>query len=103
MDIAKDLSVFATLFKVDENPELGMWLLYLTIVVLAIIVYKLGFAIKLPIAKSAVIYLFLILGCAVLTLLGVVLPIAEGLIVAALILIIYKIRLYQQKKLNEKM
>lgn len=36
--------LFAALYKVDENPEKGMWMLYLTIVVLSIIVYKLGFA-----------------------------------------------------------
>ncbi|MED0769806.1 YlaH-like family protein, partial [Bacillus atrophaeus] len=34
----------------------------------------------------------------VLTFLGVFLPVAEGLVVAALILIIYKIRLHQSKK-----
>lgn len=49
------LSFFAALYKVDENPEPGMWLLYLTIVVLSVIVYRLGFARKLPALKSAVI------------------------------------------------
>jgi hypothetical protein len=80
-----------------------MWLLYLTIVALSIIVYKLGFARKLPLAKSLVIYSFLILGCTVLTFFGVFLPIAEGLLVAALILIIYKIRLHQSKKQQTEM
>ncbi|MEF7561967.1 YlaH-like family protein [Bacillus infantis] len=96
--IAERLSFFAALYKVDENPELGMWMLYITIILLSVVVFKLGFAKKLPLAKSAVIYLFLILGCTVLTFLGVFLPIGEGLVVAALILIIYKIRLHQQKK-----
>ncbi|AGX03700.1 MULTISPECIES: YlaH-like family protein [Bacillaceae] len=96
--IAERLSFFAALYKVDENPELGMWMLYITIILLCVVVFKLGFAKKLPLAKSAVIYLFLILGCTVLTFLGVFLPIGEGLVVAALILIIYKIRLHQQKK-----
>ncbi|MCA1041037.1 YlaH-like family protein [Bacillus infantis] len=98
MNVAERLSFFAALYKVDENPELGMWLLYITIILLCVVVFKLGFAKKLPLAKSAVIYLFLILGCTVLTFLGVFLPIGEGLVVAALILIIYKIRLHQQKK-----
>ncbi|MGD6856207.1 YlaH-like family protein [Bacillus infantis] len=96
--IAERLSFFAALYKVDENPESGMWMLYITIILLCVVVFKLGFAKKLPLAKSAVIYLFLILGCTVLTFLGVFLPIGEGLVVAALILIIYKIRLHQQKK-----
>ncbi|KOP81934.1 hypothetical protein AMS60_05205 [Bacillus sp. FJAT-21945] len=101
-DVNESLSFFAALFKVQENSEVGMWLLYLTIVVLCIIVFKLGFAKKLPIAKSIIIYLFLILGCTILTFFAVFLPIAEGLVIAALILIIYKIRLHQTKKLEGK-
>jgi hypothetical protein len=92
------LSFFASLYNVVENPVLGMWLLYLTILALSILVYKLGFALKLPILKSAIIYLFLALGGTVLTFLGIFLPVAEGLVVAALILIIYKIRLRRHKQ-----
>ncbi len=88
------LTFFASLYQVDKNPELGMWLLYLTICLLSIIVYKLGFARKLPLLKSLIVYTFLILGCTILSFLGVFLPIAEGLIVAALILIIYRVRRY---------
>ncbi|RBP95083.1 YlaH-like protein [Cytobacillus firmus] len=102
MDVSQRLSFFAALFKVDENPTTGMWLLYITIVLLSILVFKLGFAKKLPIIKSAVIYTFLILGCTMLTFLGVFLPVAEGLVVAALILIVYKIRLHQEKKEQAK-
>ncbi|WP_066289574.1 YlaH-like family protein [Bacillus sp. FJAT-29937] len=102
VDINERLSFFAALFKVQENSTLGMWMLYLTIILLCIIVFKLGFAKKLPLAKSAVIYLFLILGCTVLTFFAVFLPITEGLVVAALILIIYKIRLHQSKKQEGK-
>lgn len=98
MVISDELSFFAALFRVDTNPTVGMWLLYITIVGLSIVVYKLGFAQKLPILKSAVIYFFLALGGTVLTFLGISLPIAEGLVVAALILIVYKIRLHQSKK-----
>ncbi|MBP2239979.1 glucan phosphoethanolaminetransferase (alkaline phosphatase superfamily) [Cytobacillus eiseniae] len=98
MDVTSRLSFFAALFKVQENSDVGMWMLYLTIVVLCIIVFKLGFAKKLPIVKSIVIYLFLIFGCTILTFFAVFLPITEGLLVAALILIIYKIRLQQTKK-----
>ncbi|KAB2337364.1 hypothetical protein F7731_07065 [Cytobacillus depressus] len=102
VDVNERLSFFAALFKVQENSDLGMWLLYLTIIALCIIVFKLGFAKKLPIAKSMIIYLFLILGCTVLTFFAVFLPITEGLVVAALILIIYKIRLHQSKKQEGK-
>jgi len=98
MDVSQRLTFFAALFKVDENPDLGMWMLYLTILLLSIAVYKMGFAKKLPIGKSILIYLFLGLGCTFLSFLGIFLPIAEGLVVAALILIIYKIRLRYHKK-----
>ncbi|MBD8068442.1 YlaH-like family protein [Bacillus sp. PS06] len=98
MDISEHLSFFASLYKVDENSTLNMWFLYLTIFGLSILVYKLGFAQKLPILKSVIIYLFLGFGCTLLTFLAIFLPITEGLVVAALILIIYKIRLYQSKK-----
>ncbi|WP_121609394.1 YlaH-like family protein [Mesobacillus foraminis] len=98
MDVSERLTFFAALYKVHENPDAGMWMLYLTIIMLCVVVYKLGFAKKLPLGKSILIYLFLILGCTILTFLGVFLPIAEGLVVAALILIIYKIRLHQHKK-----
>ncbi|MEW8972299.1 YlaH-like family protein [Mesobacillus jeotgali] len=98
MDVSQRLSFFAALFRVDENPTVGMWMLYLTIAALSILVYKLGFAQKLPLIKSIIIYAFLLLGSTVLTFLAIFLPIAEGLVVAALILIIYKLRLRQHKK-----
>lgn len=96
--VIERLSFFARLYRVHEQHDVGMWCLYLTILVLSIIVYKLGFAKKLPILKSAIIYTFLILGCTLLTFLAIFLPVAEGLVVAALILSIYKIRLHQSKK-----
>ncbi|MFD2679882.1 YlaH-like family protein [Bacillus seohaeanensis] len=98
MDVSERLSFFAALYRVDQNEELGMWLLYLTIVGLSILVYKLGFAKKLPLFKSIIIYFFLFFGSTVLTFLGIFLPVAEGLVVAAFILIIYKIRLNNEKK-----
>ncbi|MGA9226096.1 MAG: YlaH-like family protein [Mesobacillus sp.] len=98
MDVSQRLSFFAALFRVDENPTVGMWLLYLTIVALSIVVYKLGFAQKLPLLKNILIYAFLSLGSTVLTFLAIFLPIAEGLVAAVLILIIYKMRLRQHKK-----
>ncbi|MDQ0231315.1 YlaH-like family protein [Metabacillus malikii] len=98
MNVEDRLSFFPSLYRVTENSDLGMWMLYITIFLLSVIVYKLGFAKKLPILKSVIIYIFLALGCTVLTFLGIFLPIAEGLVVAALILIIYKIRLHQSKK-----
>lgn len=98
MGVEERLSFFAALYQVADQPKLGMWLLYLTIVGLSILVYKLGFAKKLPLGKSIIIYAFLCIGSTMLTFLGIFLPVAEGLVVAALILIIYKIRLHNSKK-----
>ncbi|ASA96346.1 MULTISPECIES: YlaH-like family protein [Anoxybacillus] len=96
MDVIGRLSFFASLYNVHEQPITGMWLLYATIVVLAIIVYRLGFARKLPMLKNVVIYTLLVLGCTILTFFAVFLPVAEGLLVAAVVLIIYKWRLRRE-------
>ncbi|GER68428.1 membrane protein [Weizmannia acidilactici] len=96
------LSFFASLYKVDENPDLGMWLLYATITVLCMIVYRLGFARKLPVLKSAVIYVLMMLGCTLLTFFSIFLPVAEALFIAAIVLGIYKIRLRQSKKTDKE-
>lgn len=102
MGVSERLQFFAKLFKVDENPEAGMWLLYFTILLLAIIVYNLGFARKLPIIKNVIIYALLAFGCTILTFFGAFLPVAEGLLIAAIVLGVYKVRLHQAKK-NEQM
>jgi YlaH-like protein len=102
MGVSERLQFFAKLFKVDENPEAGMWLLYVTILLLAIVVYNLGFARKLPIIKNVIIYALLAFGCTILTFFGAFLPVAEGLLIAALVLGAYKVRLHQAKK-NEQM
>jgi hypothetical protein len=97
-DVSERLSFFASLYQVNRFPETGMWLLYVTIFALSVVVYKLGFAKKLPLLKSAVIYVFLAAGCTILTFFGILLPVGEGLVVAAAILIIYKIRLHRAKR-----
>jgi len=79
----------------------AMFWLYLTIVVLSVIVYKLGFAKKLPLFKSVIIYALLVMGCLILTVLALQLPIVGALFIAAVVLCIYKMRLKgAQKKIN---
>ncbi|WP_369903497.1 YlaH-like family protein [Bacillus manliponensis] len=92
------MSFFAKLCKVDMNPDIGMWLLYGSIVVLSIIVYNLGFARKLSLLKNVIIYVLLAIGCTVLTFFAVFLPVGEGLVVAIIVLGIYKLRLRQAKQ-----
>ncbi|MFD1705750.1 YlaH-like family protein [Siminovitchia sediminis] len=85
-------------YQQTQSAETANWLMFFTIFGLCILVYKLGFAKKLPLLKSAIIYIFMFVGCTMLTFLAIFLPIAEGLVIAALILIIYKIRLNKEKK-----
>ncbi len=80
------------------DVKTAVWLQYVYIVILAAVVYKLGFAKKLPLLKNLVIYICLLIGCFVMLILSYALPIAEGLAGAAVLLIIYKIRLHQTKK-----
>ncbi len=82
----------------QSDIEMGVILQYFFIVILSVIVYRLGFAKKLPLLKNIIIYTCLVIGCLLLLIFSYGLPIAEGLAVAAVILIIYKIRLHQSKK-----
>lgn len=65
---------------------------------LSALVFKLGFARELPLMKNIIIYIFLFVGCILLTFFAFFLPMIEGLIVAALILIVYKTRLWREKR-----
>ncbi|PJN87012.1 YlaH-like family protein [Bacillus sp. mrc49] len=98
MDIQERLSFFAALYRVDENPEAGMWYLYLTVLGLCILVYQLGFAKKLPLLKNVVIYAVMALGCTLLSFFAVFLPMGEALVIASLVLGIYRIRLHNSRK-----
>lgn len=95
---AEGLTSMAMLVGIDKNAVLGFFLLYLIVTVLTIIVFNLGFARKLPMLKTVIVYIVLVLGSFILTFFAIGLPIAEGLIVAAIVLGIYKIRLRQSKK-----
>lgn len=76
------------------------YVLLALIFLLAALVYKLGFARKIKPVQNLVIYTFLFIGCLMLTFLAFFLPIVEGLIVAALILIIYRVRRLNEHKEN---
>ncbi|OZM58443.1 hypothetical protein CIB95_02425 [Lottiidibacillus patelloidae] len=82
----------------DSHPQLAGWLLYGIIVTLTVVVYNLGFAQKLPILKTIFIYIMLLFGCLILQIFAVFgLPVVESLAIAALILIVYKIRLHNER------
>lgn len=86
------------------NPDYTVpgYVTFFVIFMLCAIVYKLGFAKKIKLWQNIVIYMFLFLGCILLTFFAIFLPMIEGLIVAALILIVYKGRMKLEKREEEK-
>ncbi|EON73130.1 YlaH-like family protein [Lysinibacillus sphaericus] len=89
-----------TRFLYENLPsyEIAGYVVFLLVFVLSAIVYKLGFAKKLKLSQNIVIYAFLFVGCIMLTFFALFLPMIEGLIVAALILIVYKTRMWREKR-----
>lgn len=86
------------IYEVMPSFKVAGYVLLALIFLMSAIVFKLGFAKKLRPSQNLVIYTFLFVGCIVLTFLAFYLPIVEGLIVAALILIIYRVRRMNEHK-----
>ena len=82
----------------EVDYDVAGFVLLLVIYALSAIVFKLGFAKALPLWQNMIIYMMLFLGCIMLTFFAFFLPIVEGLIVAALILIVYKSRMWREKR-----
>ncbi|MFN7250991.1 MAG: YlaH-like family protein [Anaerobacillus sp.] len=83
------------------NPEQFLFafsMLYLIVVVLTIIVFNLGFARKLPILKTVVVYIVLLFGSIFMTILALRLPVVESLLIATFVLGAYKYRLHKEKR-----
>ena len=90
---------FATVTPTGEiDYDIPGYIIFALVFILSAIVYKLGFAKSLKLWQNAVIYLFLFIGCILLTFFAFFLPMVEGLLVAALILILYKSRLWREKR-----
>lgn len=92
--------VARVLYQNLPSYEVAGYALFAFIFLLSVFVYKLGFAKKLPVGKNIVIGIFLAAGGLGLTFLAFFLPVVEGLVIAALILILYKIRLWREKREN---
>ena len=82
----------------EVDYDVAGFVLLLVIYALSAIVFKLGFAKALPLWQNIIIYIMLFLGCIILTFFAFFLPIVEGLLVAALILIVYKSRMWREKR-----
>ncbi|MFD2639628.1 YlaH-like family protein [Piscibacillus salipiscarius] len=85
-------------FLMDIGGTEGFWLLFITVALLAMLTYKLGFAKKLPLLKSIVVYVLLVFGCFMLVIFAIGgLPIAEVLIITSIVLGIYRYRLHRER------
>lgn len=82
--------------------EVAGYVVFILVFILSAIVFKLGFARELPLLQNIIIYTFLFLGCIMLTFFAFFLPMVEGLMVAALILIVYKSRMWREKREEKK-
>ena len=85
-----------------SSYEVAGYVVFILVFILSAIVFKLGFARELPLLQNIIIYTFLFLGCIMLTFFAFFLPMVEGLMVAALILIVYKSRMWREKREEKK-
>lgn len=85
----------------EMDYTIAGYVLFAVVFLMSALVYKLGFAREIKFYQSVIIYIFLFLGCLILTFLAFFLPIVEGLIVAALILIVYRVRRMNEHKGEE--
>lgn len=68
-----------------------------------IISYKLGFARKLPLLKSIIVYIMLFIGMFVITIFNMLgLPIAESLVIISIVLGIYRFRMFMERRGREE-
>lgn len=90
-------------FIIDTfGTEHVFWTFYVLNLIFSIIAYKLGFARKLPMLKSIIVYILLALGVFVITIFSVFkLPMTESLIIISVVLGIYRLRLHRERESKE--
>lgn len=86
-------------FLLDNYYDHTFMILYIINLILIFIAYKLGFARKIPLLKSVIVYILLALGTVLLALFNGIadLPITESLVVIVLVLGIYRLRLHRER------
>lgn len=75
------------------------WVFYFLNLLFGIIAYKLGFAKKLPLLKSLLVYVMLAIGMFIIAIFSIArLPMTETFIIISLILGVYRYRLYKDRQ-----
>lgn len=77
--------------------------LYILNVIFGAISFKLGFARKLPLLKTIIVYILLLIGIYIITIFSVLgLPMTESLIIISVVLAIYRFRLHRERKARQE-
>lgn len=86
-----------------ENPWYG-FISYIVLIILAVIVFKLGFARQLPLLKSIIVYILLVIGSFVLWLMEFAFgaPMIAVLAISAVFLGAYRYRLHLHRKKEQE-
>lgn len=87
-------------YLVDNYYDHVFVIFYVLNLILIIIAYKLGFARKIPLLKSLIVYLVLAIGTVIIALFSSIgeLPTVESLIAINLVLGIYRLRLHFERE-----
>jgi len=90
-------------FLVDNFPDQVFMIFFFLNYILLILAYKLGFAQKIPVLKSVIIYILLAIGTVIVSLFSGIaeLPTVESLVVIIFVLAIYRFRMYNERKANQ--
>src|SRR5690625_4671953 len=88
---------------VENIPDQEFMIFFFLHYLLLILAYKLGFAQKIPVLKSVIIYILLAIGTVVVSLFSGIaeLPTVESLVVIVLVLAIYRFRMHNERKANQ--
>ncbi|ACQ71711.1 YlaH-like family protein [Exiguobacterium profundum] len=96
-----DVPWIASMLGVGSDPNdfsVGFNALVVTVILLTILVFKLGFAKQLAWWKSLIVYILLSLGAGTMALVFFTWPIPEVLAVMAIVLAIYRGRLWWNRR-----
>lgn len=96
-------------YLIEYYPDHVFNWLYVLNLIFGIIAYRLGFARKLPLLKSFLVYIMLAIGTFILTIFNVlgtwtqgpVAPVTEVLILTSLVLAIYRFRMYRTRQARQ--
>ena len=87
-------------YLVENFYENVFAIFYVLNLILLVIAYKLGFARKISLLKSIVVYILLAIGTFIVSIMSSVakLPTVESLIIINIVLAIYRFRMYLERK-----